>query len=266
MEFISAVQCFKPVDGCIRFVHTRVLFRQDGKTFCATSPNKRVGPQFCADELKDVKPIPIEAYRPLLPPGVAIAPPTLDYYVKQPNLMSFVGGVDLASLVLQELATCEIIRKKPHPNLATFYGCQIDDGRVSGLCFERYTRNLMQEVNPNSLSKSAFIQSEGTAASRKISAGHLRGIEAGLRRLHALGIIHNDLNPTNIMIAADGRAVLVDYDSSRAPEMPLDNAKRTHGWHDPCVNTSQESNDWDALRELRIWLTGSSPDEFQFKE
>jgi hypothetical protein len=55
-------------------------------------------------------------------------------------LMSFLGGVDLASLVLQELRTCEVIRKNPHPNLATFYRCKIsDDGRVSGLCFERYT-------------------------------------------------------------------------------------------------------------------------------
>lgn len=181
--------------------------------------------------------------------------------------MSFLGGVDLASLVLQELRTCEVIRKNPHPNLATFYGCQIsDDGRVSGLCFERYIENLMENVNPNSLNKSAFIQSEDTTASRKMAARYLPGIEAGLGQLHALGIIHNDLNPTNIMIAVDGRAVLVDFDTSSALGMPLDNAKRTHGWHDPSVKTSQESNDWDALRELRIWLTGSSPDQFQFKE
>ena len=181
--------------------------------------------------------------------------------------MSFIGGVDLAGLVLQELRTCEVIRKNPHPNLATFYGCQIsDDGRVSGLCFERYIENLMQKVNPHHLNKSAFIQCKETAASRKIAAGYLPRIEAGLRRLHALGIIHNDLNPTNIMIATDGRAVIVDYDTSSAPGVPLDNAKRTHGWHDPRVIMSQESNDWDAFRELRTWLTGSSPNQFQFEE
>lgn len=66
------------------------------------------------------------------------------------------------------------------------------------------------------------------------------------------------------MITADNRPVIIDFDSSSAPGTALDNTKRTYGWYDRDVLVSQESNDLDALAELRVWLAGSSPEEFRF--
>ena len=266
MEVLKARQCFEKVDGGIKFIYTRVLFRQNGITFCAKSPDRNVGSGLCADKLEDIKPILPEVYRPLLPSGYSIAPDPSKCYIKQPNLMSFEETVDLASFVSQELATCEVIKKYQHPNIATYHGCVVSNGRVTGLCFKKYPETLMDKVNPGSLNKSTFISEKDRSAARMMATCYLPGIEAGIRQLHALGLIHNDLNPSNVMITEDDTPVIIDFDSSSAPGTPLDKAKRTYGWFDPDVRVSQESNDLDALAELRVWLAGSSPEEFQFGE
>jgi len=253
-------------DGGVKFAYTRVLLRQDGIIFYARSRNRHVGLEVSADELEDIEPIPYEAYRPPLPSSCAIAEDPGDCYIKQANLLSFGGNIDLASLVLQELATCEVIRKHPHPNIATYYGCQASGGRVTGLCFKRYPENLMAKINPGRLNKSTFILSEDRTAARNAAMRYLPGVEKGIRHLHALGIIHNDLNPANIMITEDDIPIIIDFDTSRAPGTAFDKAKRTYGWYDPGVRVSQKSNDLNALAELRVWLAGSSPEEFQFKE
>ncbi|KAB5526495.1 kinase-like domain-containing protein [Coniochaeta sp. 2T2.1] len=266
MEVIKAHQCFEVVDGGLKFVYTRVLFHKDGITFCAISLNRNTDSAICADQLKDIKAIPPEAYRPVLPPGCIIAPDPNRCYIKQPNLMSFGTGVDLASLVLQELAACEVIRKHPHLNIAKYYGCAVSDGRVTGLCFKWYPETLMDKINPGRLNKSTFISSNDRTAARKMAVRYLSGIEEAVRQLHALGLVHNDINPANVMITEDDRPVLIDFDSTCAPGTALDKTKRTYGWFDPDVRVSRERNDLDALAELNVWLTGSSPDCFQFEE
>ncbi|OIW28383.1 hypothetical protein CONLIGDRAFT_374720 [Coniochaeta ligniaria NRRL 30616] len=266
MKVLKAAQCFEVVDGGIKFIHTRILFRQDGVTFCAKSLHRNLGPEICANELEDIKPIPTEAYRPLLPSGCTVASAPSNCYIKQPDLMSFGGTLDLASIALQEISTCEAIKQHPHLNIALYYGCVVSDGRVDGLCFKRYPETLMDKVNPGRLNKTTFMVSKDRAAARKMAVRYLSGIEEGIRHLHALGLVHNDLNPANVMITEEDTPVIVDFDSSSAPGTALDTAKRTHGWFDPDVRVSQESNDLNALAEMRVWLSGASPEEYQFKE
>lgn len=122
----------------------------------------------------------------------------------------------------------------------------------------------MDKINPGHRNKSMFILSEDRATARKQAARYLPGIEQGIRHLHSLDRIHNDITPANIMISEDDTPVIIDFDTSSAPGTELDKAKRTYGWFDPDVRVSQERNDFDALTELRVWLTGSSPAEFQF--
>jgi serine/threonine protein kinase len=138
--------------------------------------------------------------------------------------MSFGGVVDLTSLVLQELATCEVIRKHTHPNIATYYGCVASEGRVTGLCFKKYQ---VDKINPGHLNKSMFIQSKDRAAAWMMATRYLPGIERGIRQLHVLGIIHNDLNPANVMITEDDTPLLIDFDSSTASGAALEKEKRT---------------------------------------
>jgi len=121
----------------------------------------------------------------------------------------------------------------------------------------------MEAINPKNLNKSMFILATDQAAIRKKAVCYLPGIKDGIRHLHSLRLIHNDINPANIMLDNQG-PVIVDFDSCRAPGESLNRVKRTYGWHDPNVRVSQESNDLNALAELRIWLTSSSPADLQF--
>ena len=95
----------------------------------------------------------------------------------------------------------------------------------------------------------------------------LGGILEGIRHLHSLGLVHNDITPSNIMLDDDGTLVLINFYSCRKVGELLreTKTKRTHGWHDPDVKTASEKNDLDAFSELQTWLFRSSVDEFQFK-
>jgi serine/threonine protein kinase len=82
----------------------------------------------------------------------------------------------------------------------------------------------------------------------------------------SLGIVHNDINPANIMFDKDGTLLLIYFDSCRYIEETLSTTKtkRTHQWHDPSVDVSLEKNDLDAFQELRTWLIGSADDNYNF--
>lgn len=86
----------------------------------------------------------------------------------------------------------------------------------------------------------------------------LDGIRAGIQHLHSLGLIHNDINPANVMFDGDGIPVVIDFDSCRGVGEGLrgTETKRTHQWHDPRVDVALEKNDLDAWEELRVWLVG----------
>lgn len=162
MEVLKALQCFEQATkGDLEFVYTGVIFRKDGVTFRAKSRNRTIHPQRCDAELEGIERISPEAYCPILPFGCTIVPEPSDCYIKRPNPVSFGVSLDLlASRVIQDITTCEVIRKHPHPNLATYYGCMVSGGRVIGLCFEKYPQTLMDKINPGYLNKSAFVLSE----------------------------------------------------------------------------------------------------------
>jgi serine/threonine protein kinase len=261
IQILQTTQIFKLTTGSPEFAYTSVLFAKDDATFKAkffgrgmVNPNK----------LLDVQHIPPESSYPTIRPGCSIATSSGKWYVKTPNLMSFDGGNSLAELILRELTTCEIIQRFPHRNLAEFQGCRVANDRIIGLCFNRYIGSLQDTLNPGSLNKSAFILSKDRAQLRKRASRHLPQIEEGIQYLHSLELIHNDINPANIMLSEDEIPIIIDFDTSCAPGKELGMAKRTYGWYDPQVNISQVCNDLDALAELRVWLTGTSPDEFQF--
>ncbi|RCI16356.1 hypothetical protein L249_2849 [Ophiocordyceps polyrhachis-furcata BCC 54312] len=87
-----------------------------------------------------------------------------------------------------DVEACEVLRIHPHPNIVQYLGCIVRDGRITGLGFAKYSSTLSQ------------ILEDGTP----FSIAHcLHGIEAGIRHMHNLGLVHNDLNPSNIMMDGD---------------------------------------------------------------
>jgi len=92
----------------------------------------------------------------------------------------------------------------------------------------------------------------------------LEGVESGIRHLHSLGFVHNDINPSNIMLYND-TAVIIDFGSCRRQGEDLEGVGRTYEWYDEAVQVAIPENDFNALEEIRIWL-GDRSETFQFAE
>jgi serine/threonine protein kinase len=96
----------------------------------------------------------------------------------------------------------------------------------------------------------------------------LVGILDAIRHLHSLGLVHNDLNPSNIMFDELDEPVIIDFGSCRRIGESLDTtgAGQTDAWHDPANDVVLEKNDSDAFEELKSWLVGSVDDAWLFPE
>ena len=210
------------------------------------------------EELYDLELLQLENRGPEIQKSWAIVDPQAVYYLKAPNLCDFASS-DLESHLKKEIEICEILRKHPHHNIATYYGCRANNGRASGLYFKRYEATLLEIVNPQRLNKRAFISSGRSLVNNSLER-ELDILAQGLDHLHSLGLVHNDITPANIMREKDtGTLVLVDFGSCRriGESLRATLARRTHEWHDPGVDISGAENDTRAFTELRTWLRGS---------
>lgn len=258
MEVIQKNKAFKRIDGKMKFSYVQVFVRQDGILYSGKWTN-RLTPPKTLDDIHELKIIPTEDRGPEIKPAWSAI------YIKTPSLLAYIDG-NLEKQITREVETCELLRKNPHPNIATYYGYNVTRGRVSGLCFRRYTSTLLEAVNPQRLGKVAFLASARELVKASMKSG-LEGVLAAIRHYHSLGLVHNDINPANIMLGDDGTFVLIDFDSCRSIGESLRDTetKRTRHWHDPAVDVSLENNDLDAFKDLRIWLTGSADEKFGFE-
>ncbi|ELR03484.1 hypothetical protein VC83_00156 [Pseudogymnoascus destructans] len=264
LRLLRVSQCFDSDNGVLRYKYTKVLYVEDGNTYQARSKSRlrpNLDIEFNQDELTHITLIPIESYCPPYSPEFTLAPkaPPEGHYVKQPDLMSYGEGLNICDIVLTDIRACEILRKSPHPNVAQYHGCQVHNGRVTGLCFTRYAETLTQRVNPGHLSKDDFSRSGPRNPDRV--EHYLEGIESGIHHIHSVGLIHNDINPNNIMITEDDRPVIIDFDSCLPEGSPLGLTKRTFQWHNPVDQISKMSNDIWSLKEICTWLAGAGNEE-----
>jgi hypothetical protein len=157
MEVLQTAQCFELVAGLPRFSYTKVIHKF-GEELYSSSISHRIPSGSKAvdlEKLSNMTPIPIEAYWPRFTPKMTKAPTPLppSCYVKRPNLIAYEPELEAAQSVLQDLHACEKLRKHPHSNIAIYYGYEVSDGRVIGLCFRTYRDTLMERVNPGHLNK-----------------------------------------------------------------------------------------------------------------
>ncbi|CAG8981448.1 hypothetical protein HYALB_00013737 [Hymenoscyphus albidus] len=254
-------QCFDFVDGVLQYQYTKVLFLEGGNIYHARTQFRipsNLNITLRKEDLTHITLIPFESYCPLYLPEFTLAPESSleDYYIKSPNLMSYEDGWNVCETVLNDIRACEILKKHPSPNIAKYHGCQVYNGRVTGLCFSRYPQTLMEMVNPRHLNRDEFFQ-ETPKITKNRASHYIRGVERGIRHIHTLNLVHNDINLDNIMITQDDNPVIIDFDSCLQEGMPLGSTtKRTFQWHDPSVHLSQTSNDDWAFKEVCRWLTG----------
>ena len=95
-----------------------------------------------------------------------------------------------------------------HPNVVTIYDVVEDDGRPW----------IVMELVP-SRSLRDVVDAEGPLTAQQAAAVGLQ-VLAALRAAHALGIMHRDVKPGNVLIDAGGRAVLADFGIARTQDSP----------------------------------------------
>ena len=115
------------------------------------------------------------------------------------------SGVDLDTEARQrfrrEARSCAQVR---HPNIVEIYEAGEHDGQPY---------YAMQLVAGRPLSEMAR---EGRFKdSRELFRG-IAGIADALAALHAAGIVHRDVKPSNVIVAADGRMILADFGLARS--------------------------------------------------
>jgi serine/threonine protein kinase len=186
------------------------------------------------------------------------------WFLKKPSLSPYTPRYPtlIKETWIEEVKICEILKKHPHPNIAQYHGCAVmEDGTIRGIYFTRYDETLMERINPLRRSKMESTYERRGADQDQVERWVER-IKRGIRHLHSLGIVHNDVNPANIMFY-DDEPVIIDFDSSRPTGYDLSLVKRTYGWHDERVMEALPSNDLNALEEIKSWLLGDVH-QFQF--
>ncbi|KAK1763221.1 hypothetical protein QBC33DRAFT_518813 [Phialemonium atrogriseum] len=148
----------------------------------------------------------------------------------------------IPALLLEEAHTLEAISRHPHPGIAVYHGCRVRRGFVTGLVLDRHVSDLKHYVSDHMgpLDKGPFMEA----------------LELAVDHLHSLGLAHNDVNPSNILIKAAGMPVLADFDSCRPVGQRLTYSRGTPGWidKDDSYDTSETRHDTFAMKKIRAWL------------
>jgi serine/threonine protein kinase len=272
MQIQESAQAFEVVDGRLQFVFTTVILLSEGSLYHGRSQKRK---PMLVTEVEDIKELDTEAYGPVaraewtakddISCSAAEIKDIRDYatFIKRPSwiqLARWLPGEAEASMTA-EIQVCEKLRQDPHPNLGQYQGCIVSSrtGKVSALSFDRLPMSLAATVNPSGLSKADFAAC-GNRADPVTACRWIRGVRNGLSHLHALGLVHNDVNPSNVMI--DGaEAILVDFDSCCEEGQELRQGGKkggTPGWCDLDVQVARIENDWEAVDEMETWLMGEA--------
>lgn len=251
MEICEKGEAFVEESGDLVFDHTKIIVRaKNDELFYARVPQRQ---NRCSDidlGSLDLVKIPVDHVWPEYDQKFTKAPEPLpeNTYIKEPSLLSYgdtEASLRLDQQVSNEAEACEILRQNPHPNIARYWGCVVRDGRIRGLCFTRYPMSLTQQLR----SSNAFNPKTC-----------LEGIKNGVAHLHSLGLVHNDLNPANIMMDGD-TPVIIDFDSCKPSGVELGLKAGTIGWSKSDLKISEPENDHYGLAKLGEWLSGMSPDK-----
>lgn len=83
----------------------------------------------------------------------------------------------------------------------------------------------------------------------------LNGIEARVQHLHKLGLVHNDINPADIMIDAKNVPRIIDFDSCQRLGQQLGSKSGTIGFFKEGAQFARAENVHYSLSKIRDYLS-----------
>jgi serine/threonine protein kinase len=243
MEVVESSEAFEDFEGELVFSHTKIILRRQSEFFYALTKQRC---HHAADfDLSTIecKPIPLSQIKPLFPAAFTRVTEQMlvNCYVKRPSLMYY-GDTEASSnpgaLLLQEAGVCEFLRSHPHPNIAKYLGCLVEEDRIEGLCFVRYGSSLLHMVN------------SGLEFDREAC---LQAIKTGIEHLHALHLIHSDITPSNVFGHGDS-FVIGDFDSCTTEGNELGLKAGTKGWTMESLHFASREADWYGFSKIEEFL------------
>lgn len=200
MEVLERGESFKEINENFQYACTLIFYRFDANVFHAITKSRcRFSAKVKTKDLLNVVLIPTASYCPHFLSKLIQAPDPLlpNCYIKRLRLLSYDRIHNTPSVLRISERAREILKLHPHRNIAQYLGCQVCNGRITGIRFTKYSDTLMHRVNPKSQMKRAFIYD---GRSLRNHDGCLHWVEIGIRHLHFLGLIHSNINPSNVMI------------------------------------------------------------------
>lgn len=234
-------EVFRELDGRPVFDYTSVTAFVDGKAY-AGKIGRRMSGLDDVDIVNSLKSVPPANINPPFPAHFTKAPPfdLAKHYLKVPSFTyedSEPGRTFVADCLLGEATALETLKQHPHPNIAEYHGCCVDESnRITQLCLKRYICNLADYVEHR--------------LDHRQREQFFADVTSAVRHLHSLGLAHNDICPQNICFDSDGNPALVDFDSCLPFGRPLMKGRAPNG----ARLVSDRENDLRGLDELRDFL------------
>ena len=231
------------------FSYTLLIF-QDGFDFYTAQTHHRKWDSLAdidvsALELQQFEMIPREHLYPAYQTGWLIAPSSIpeDFYEKRPGMANY-----LERGLLNEIEAYESLRDEPNPYIGDYHGCVVYEGSVVALCLAKYHQSLLKRIYYDD---------------RPFNAGAcIQRIQDGLSRLHDRRLIHNDLNPSNIMLEEDDKPAIVGFDYCR-PKSQLIGSNDFAGsvWKGDGFNLkwAVPTNDDLGVKKINEWIVDPEP-------
>jgi serine/threonine protein kinase len=102
----------------------------------------------------------------------------------------------------------QAVSRLRHPNILTIY----DYGEFEGVPY------IVEEYAPGG--RLADRVSGGRRLERRAAISLLRGVAAGLDHAHSVGVLHGDVNPSNVMLGYGDTPLLADFGLARLLQPP----------------------------------------------
>jgi serine/threonine-protein kinase len=109
------------------------------------------------------------------------------------------------------LGEAEALRELSHPNIVAFHGVVAHDGEL-GLAIEYIDGDTLEDVIARHIARARMAGPGGLPCMPLLRAwSYFEQLLGALAAVHALGIVHRDVKPSNVLIRRDGVVKLTDF-------------------------------------------------------